>query len=493
MSIPASQIVGVTPQVLSSGGTALDLSLMVLTNNSQMPAGATYSFPDTTSVIAFFGPASTETAVAAVYFQGYRNSNVTPGALLFSYFATGTTPAILVGGTVSGMTLAALQAVSGTLSIMVNGTTQTGTVNMSGATSFSAAAAIIGSALSVPAAYNSISGAFVLNSSITGAASTITTATGTAADALFLSTATGAVASQGVDQDTPGSALPVIVSRNANWATFTTTWEPATADKIAFAAWTSAQGKRFAYSMWDTDIQATQAGNTNSAGYQIVQVNQFDGTIPFYAPLNGALMGGFGGGYAASLAFTYPNGRATLFGKGLDGLAADVTDALIATNLQANGYNFLGDYSLAANEFIIVRNGTISGQFAFADSYYNQIWLNNQCQLALIGLLTTAGSIPYSPDGYGRIEASLLDPVTAAVNFGAIRVGVTLSNAQSSALKTATGGKDIAATITAQGYYIYIGDPGTQVRGSRGSPVCILFYADGGSVQSLQLTSTEVQ
>ena len=493
MPISASQIVGVTPQVLAAGGTALDLNGMLLTSSALMPPGYTFSFPSASAVIAFFGAASIETGIAAVYFQGYRNSNVKPGALLVSRYAVAPVAATLSGGNISGLTLAALQAMSGTLSVLVNGTAQSGTVNLSGATSFSAAAALIATALSVPVAFNSVSGGFVVSSSVTGSASSIAFATGTLADGLLLSQATGAIVAQGADQDTPGGAMPIITARNSNWASFSTTWEPSTADKIAFATWNNSTGKRFAYMMWDTDITATQLGQTGSAGYQITQVNSFDGTVPLYAPVNGALIGAFAMGYGASLAFSYPNGRATFFGRGLDGLAADVEDSTVATNLLANGYNFLGDYALANSNFTIIRNGTVSGQFQFLDSYLNQIWLNNQCQLALVGLITTSGSIPYNPQGYGNIESALLDPVQAGVNFGAIRVGVSLSNAQASALKTATGGKDIALTITAQGFYIFIGDPGAQVRGERGSPICILFYADGGSVQNIQLTSTEVQ
>jgi hypothetical protein len=492
MSIPAAADVAVTPQVLSAGGSSLALIGHFLTNNSAMPAGLTFSFPSTPAVIAFFGPAAIETAMAATYFQGFDNSDVKPAALLFSFYATSPTVAFLRGGNISGLTLTALQAINGTLSIVVNGTAQSGTVNLSTATSFSSAAQLIGTALGVVATYDSVSGGFGVFSTTPGAVSTIAYATGTAADALLLTQTKGAVTSQGKDADTPAIALPAIVARNTNWVSFTTTFEPSTAVKLAFAAWNSAQGNRYFYAMWDTDITATELGQTGSAGYQATQIFQYDGAFPVYAPINSALMGAFATGWAASLDTTRFNGRTTIKFRGLAGLSADVTDATVMANLALNGYNAMCSVATAAERFIYMRNGTISGQFQFADSYVNQIILNNSFQLALITLLSQVKSVPYNTPGYAEIEASLLDPIQAGLNFGSIRAGVALSNQQAAALLAAAG-RDIATAITTRGYYILVQDPGALTRGVRGSPICVVFYADGQSVQQINLTSTDIQ
>ena len=144
----------------------------------------------------------------------------------------------------------------------------------------------------------------------------------------------------------------------------------------------------------------------------------YDPTRELYAELNPKFVASYRAITGRPLQIEQSHGGSSKQARAVsDGLAADVEDSFTGSNLLANGYNFMGDYSLRANDFIIMRNGTISGQFAFADSFYNEIWLNNACQLALMTLLTAAGSIPYSPTGYGQIEAALLDPWLAAVNF----------------------------------------------------------------------------
>lgn len=492
MAIPISADVAVVPQVLSAGGSSLAFNGHFLTNNPAMQRGTTLAFPNPTAAIAYFGPLSTETQVAAVYFQGFNNSDVKPASLLFSAYATAPTVAFIRGGNISGQTLAQIQAINGTLSLPINGATASGTVNLSGATSFSGAAQIIGTALGVVATYDSTSGAFGIFSTNAGSTSTIDYATGTAAAPLLLTQATGATTSQGSDADSPAAAMDAIVARSTNWASFTTTFEPALSDKLAFAAWNSAQGKRYRYVMWDTDINTATAGSTESAAYQATQVFRYDGVVPVYAPVNGVLVGAFGLGYPASLDFSRTNGRTTFKFRSLDGLPPDVTDATVMANVIANGANAMGQLATANQLFTYMRNGTVGGQFAYDDSYVNAVWLDAALQLALVNLLVQAKSVPYAAPGYGQIEASLLDPVQAALNFGAIRVGVALSNAEASALLTSSG-KDIANTITNQGFYILVQDPGALVRGVRGSPVCALYYADGGSIQMLQLTSTEIQ
>lgn len=82
------------------------------------------------------------------------------------------------------------------------------------------------------------------------------------------------------------------------------------------------------------------------------------------------------------------------------------------------------------DQFVWENRGFISGPFLWADSYINQIWLNNALQLALMVLLQSTYSIPYNRQGYALIEAACLDLISAALLFGAIRSGITLSASQ---------------------------------------------------------------
>ena len=89
------------------------------------------------------------------------------------------------------------------------------------------------------------------------------------------------------------------------------------------------------------------------------------------------------------------------------------------------------------------------------------------------------------------MRAGMGDPIQAALNFGAIRAGVSLSAAQTAEVNTAAG-QDVADSIESQGYFLQIKDPGATVRGQRGTPIVNFWYTDGGSVQTITLASINI-
>lgn len=572
-SIPASEIVNVTPNVLAAGGLGLNLNGLFLDNNTRIPIGTVQTFASSAAVASYFGLGSTEAALASIYFLGYDNSNVKPGAMLFVQYNSAAVAAYLRGGNISALSLAALQAITGTLSVVVDGVARAAaSLNLSAAVSFSSAATIIQTALNgapstiatftasigttvltvtavasgvlavgqllvgagitantriislgtgtggtgtynvsisqtvgsesmtttgvpVVVSYDSVSGGFVVTSAITGVPSTIAFATGTTAATLLLTSATGAVISQGAVAATPVAFMNSIGAITQNWATFVTTFDPDSSgntNKLAFATWVNGQNNRYAYVCWDTDASPTTVvPATGSLGYLISQAS-YSGIILIYTPNTDAHSATFVSGALASLNFNQTNGRATLAFRNQSGLAAEVTDQLKADNLLANGYNFYGAYSTAADQFVFLYDGAISGPFEWADSYVNQIWMNSNFQLALMLLLTQAGSVPYNANGRAMIEASVGDVINAAVNFGAIRSGVTLSSLQVVEVNAAAGA-NIAPTLQTRGWYLQVRDASPSVRAVRGSPPCNFWYMDGQSVQKINLASIELQ
>lgn len=565
-AIPADQIVSVVPNVIGAGGAALDLIGLILTQSVRPPIGTVPSFPDLLSVEDYFGVNSPEAGLAQIYFLGFDGSTVKPGKLLFSQYPAGSVGAWLLGSDISGMTLATLQALSGSLNVTVDGVVKTGaSINLAGATSFSSAATIIGTGLGLtpltgatvtgsiaattltvtavtsgtlaigdvlsggtitagtaitgfltgtggtgtysvtpsqtaasttitavipPVTYDSQAGAFRLASSTAGASSTIGFASGTLAAPLLLTQATGAVTSQGAVAATPAAAMAAIISVTQDWASFMTAFEPSTNDKVAFAQWTNGTGNKYAYAMWTTNAAATIVPDTTTAG-ALIQAANYSGTELIYETDARGDKAAFFLGYGASLDTAATEGRATAMFRSQSGLAADVVNGTIAQNLKANGYSFYGDYSTRNDDFLFYSGGSITGPFKWADSYINQIWMNSAFQLALIEFMVAMKSIPYAAPGYAGIEAALLDPITAAVNFGAIRAGVSLSNAEIVEVNTAAGVK-IDTILSTRGWYLQVKDPTAQVRQARGTPVCNFWYMDGQSVQFISLSSVEV-
>src|SRR5690242_16332712 len=143
-SISASQIVSVTPSVLSAGGSALDLNGLILTTSTRVPIGTAVAFPSSQSVSQYFGVSAPETGLGNVYFLGFDNSTVKPGNLLFWQYNTVAVSAWLRGGNISSTTLTALQSLSGSLNVTIDGSLKTASnISLSAATSFSSAASII--------------------------------------------------------------------------------------------------------------------------------------------------------------------------------------------------------------------------------------------------------------------------------------------------------------------------------------------------------------
>lgn len=635
-SIPASQIVSVTPGVITAGGTGLTLSGLLLSSSTRVPIGQVLSFANAAAVLAYFGSAAVEYAYAAVYFAGFDNSNIKPAALLIAQYNPAPVAPYLRGG--SGVTLAQAQSiVSGTISVTVNGVVKTSSaLNLSASTSLSNAASLVttalgasdvavtgsiavgaavvtgaiagtvltvtavtsgvvvpgiilsgtgvtastavvtqltgtpggigtytvsisqtaastsitgaagGGLLTVTAAatpgltvgmvitggttaagttitsivtgtggigtygvsisqtvvsgaitggalvvsYDSIAGSFVVTGGTPGATGTIGYVSGTPAATLKLTAATGAVLSQGAAPATPAAYMTAITGQTQNWATFTTTFEPVTADCLSFALWTSQQNNRWTYVCWDTDVTPTLGNDTSSIGYQIKQA-AYSGTIPVWMATD-TYKAPFIMGAIASIDFTQTNGRATLAFKGQAGLTTDVSDITTATNLIASGYNFYGAYATAAQNFNFFYPGSISGPFLWVDSYIDQIYLNNSLQLALMSLLTSVRSIPYNNAGYSLIRQAVQDPINAALNAGVIRTGVTLSAAQAAAVNNAAG-LAIDGTLTSRGWYFQVLAASPIVRAARQSPPCTLWYTDGQSIQQINLASLDIQ
>lgn len=660
-TIPASELVAVSPSVLGAGGNGVDVICLFLTTSTRVPIGQVLSFPDGESVSNFFGPASIEAQVANGgpnygngYFGGFDGSAKQPGSILFVQYNQAAVAAYLRGGDIAAvLSLAQLQALSGSLNIVVDGYLHSiSSIVLSSYNSFSAAAAGIQAAFDdpvestftaslgaaftasgtgtnltvtavtglisigdtaigtgIPASttivsqtsgttggaglyvtsqattastasctststvldvtvntdldiavgqtlvgsgvagtplitaqlsgttgsigtyrisgaqqhvvsesmtgiataplvtFDSVSGAFIITSGITGTPSTVAFATGTLAAPLLLTSATGAVLSQGAAAAVPAGFMNSVVIANSNWVNFATAFDPDNGSgnsvKLAFSAWKNSQNNRFGYICWDLDITPTAAmPATSSLGYILANNNDsgtclLEGDPAVGWNLNTAVAeAAFIAGAAASIDFTRTRGRISFAYKAQAGLLATVQDPTIAANLggnpqvngsRGNGYNFYGAYGNANANFIWFQRGFVTGDFAWFDSYINQIWMNNAFQNALLNLQKNALSIPYSTDGNALIEAAMADPIQAALNFGACGPGVL--SASQVAQVNARAGLNIASVLQTQGYYLQILPAPAATRAGRTSPPCTFWYIDQGSVQAISLSS----
>lgn len=413
--------------------------------------------------------------------------------------ALGTAPTITAGDTIAGSGVTAGTYVVGQITPLISGEVTGGagryTINAT-------QAGVVASetlTLDTPAVqFDSVSGAFVIYSGTTGSSSTITFGSGAMASSLLLTSATGAVLSQGAVAAVPATFMNALIVVNQNWVTFGTAFDPDNGSgntvKQAFAAWKNTQNNRFAYICWDTDITPTTTlPATGSLGY-ILANNNDSGTALIYEPTDLNLMP-FIMGAAASIDFTQRNGRISFAYKMQAGLVASVSDPTIAANLggnpqasdRGNGYNFYGAYGNANQNFVWFQRGFVTGPYLWLDSYIGQVWFNSLCQSALLNLQKNSLSIPYSVAGNTLMDSALADPIQAGLNFGLFGPGV-LSNAQIAAVNAAAG-TNIATSLQTQGYYLQILPASPTSRAARTTPPAKLWYIDVGSVQAINLAS----
>ena len=572
-TVSIQKTVRITPGVLAAGGSALVLSGLLLTGSTRVPIGTLLQLTSTLAVQNYFGDDSLEARAAAVYFGGFQNSNRKPGKMCFAQYNMVDVGAYLRGGDVSDLTLTGLQAINGSLSIVLDGVAKSGNPNLSGATSFSNAAQIIGAANNIygpnsasftgaisgttltasgvtgeidiggklggagitagtyivaqltgtpngagtyqvsasqtvgseamtstlaGVTYDSVSGAFKVISPTTGATSAAAFATGTIAGDLKLTQATGAVLSQGADAATPAAFMNNLIQQSRAFASFTLAFNPddvgETDVRFAFAQWAASQPSRFCYVATDSDEAPTTSDNATSSLGNRIKAADIGGTIVNWQldsidPLDYANTGAFTMGIGASIDFTQANGRVTFDARRpMSGVTVSVDDDTVHDNLLANGYNFYEVQSDGDEEWRWYTNGSISGDFRWADSYFNQIALNSGFTRDLANLLQNAFSIPYNAAGRTLIESALADTIEQFLNFGAYRAGVTLSSQQIADVNNRAQ-KDIASVLTTQGWYLDVGVAPPEVRQERGSPPMTFYYVDGQSVQQFDMAS----
>lgn len=569
-SIPASRLANVIPGVLSAGGNPLSLNAVFLTNDPSIPIGTAQPFADAESVSDWFGANAPETVLANSYFEGYIGCTTLPSVLYFVQYNTAAVAAYVRGASVAALSLAQIQALSGTVSLSIDGVPQisaainlssatspsnaatlittamqnatgrfAGTANQTAATSIVTVTAITSGALNVgdilvgasvdaglsitsfgtgtggvgtynvstttgfasttvdvagvgTCSYDSLRGAFEIQSPTTGVNSAVTfPAATTITTGLNLTAVTGAVKSIGAVTAVPAALMNQITGVTQNWATFLTVSEQILTVKEAFAAWVQTTNKRYLYVCQDSDVTALQANASGSFG-AIVNAANDDGIMPVYDNSGTGVLAALQCAITASINFAQQNGRTTFAFRGQAGLTAQITDETTYNNLLGNGYNCYASFATANAQFTQNQPGQISGVFKWADTYINQIYLNASFQLAIMTLLANTPAVPYVTRGFNLIRGSLLTPIKAAKNFGSIVSGVALSGSQSAALNSATGDPNATATIQNTGWYLQILDPGSIVRGNRGSPVINFWYTDGGSVQQISMSSTDV-
>lgn len=491
-TIPLSDLVQMLPGVISAGGAVGQLTGLVLTQNPAVPYGTVQDFFSASSVVSFFGSSAPESTIANNYFPGIVNGGQLPYDLKYVYYAEAAGPAEVFGASLGALTLTQLQALTGTLIVTTAAQHTSSTINLSTATSFANAATIMQAAFTSPdftITYDALRNRFLLATNLTGATAACSAVTGTLVG-VGLTAAEGAqLVAAGFAADTAATVMNRVIALTTAFGTWTAAWATVIADRLSFAQWNSGQNYHFMFVSADTDAASAIANNAASFGAQVFAA-PYQGTWPLYGQFDTA---GAAMGYAASINFNLPNGRTNPSFRQLNaGTAATATNLALARALRSNNYTYIGAYANSANNWTILYYGAVSGAFTWVDTYLNQIWLNANLQQSTFEALLGYNYVPYNEDGYTDLYRAGVDVIDTAVKAGVINAGVALSQSEMSEIDAAAGIVGVGQQVATVGWYYLVADPGANVRVARGSPIMQLWYADGGSVQTIDINSTAV-
>ena len=555
-SIPASAIVDVTPGVLAAGGTGLELNGLFLTDSTQIPYGVVQSYPTLSAVSAAFGPAAPEVAAAAVYFNGFDNSNIKPGAILFTQYPwIGAVNPFLIGGI--GLTLAEVQAATGVLTITINGVSHTSSsISNAGSTSFSQAAGVITSAL---AAYDatftgSIAGtALTVSGSVVGAIAVGQAVTGTGITSpCFIVSGSGTSWVVSSSQTVSSIAIkcgPATVTWNSITEAFEITGgTPGAAGTIGYASGsiaaplllTAATGAVLSqgapigtpsafmtmitngfqnFASFSTIFEPVSSDKVLFAEWTNNQNNRYKYVMPDSesAPTTSSDTTSAGylinqAGYSGTVPIYDPN----YSWKGAFNMGVMASIDFTEVNGRIT-YAFKTQTGLTADvtsqtiaDNLIANGYNYYGSYATAAQgfvfYYqgsitgNFLWddtYTNQIQLnaALqLAMMELLTTVKSIP--YDAAGDAMIAAAAADPIAQAVAFGSIVAGVTLSALQqaevNAAAGLNIVSTLFQQGWYLLIGTATSQVRQARGSPPITLFYCDGGAVQQIDLASIAI-
>lgn len=488
MSIPFSNLVTVLPRTIGGGLTGQDFNMLMLSENENIPVGEVLTHYNSASLRKIGGD---EYSLSSYYFNADVNKQKVPSAVLLYRHVNQAVGAWLRGGEYAGTLQELKEITSGSLTITVDGTQIAKTaIDLSTATSFSAVADLLATALEVDVEYNSTFNAFVIKSITTGDTSTITfpsvPASGNDLSAVLnLYQDNGAVISQGSAVKSLTDELNEVLLKNQRFVTLMLVFQESSAEALEIANWVNSFGTRFLYLYNETSSLPTTA----------VDVQCFMKTVATYYGIAGFYNDketcAFVGGVVASIDWSRYNGRKTVAFRRSSSLMPVVTSETVGNNLLANGYNFYGDYGNSSNNLNLLQNGQCSGECKWIDTYCGQIYIADSLQNAWVNIIANSNTIPYNEDGYALLRTAAQDTILSAVNNGIIRKGVSLSESQKAQVMSEAG-LDISEELSTMGYYLQILDPTEQVRADRGTPVINLWYMDGGSVQKIVCSSTTI-
>ena len=496
-AISLNKLVKINSGVVASAANGMTLATMLMSKNALIPINDTQrALPFTTAsqVGDYFGVNSAEYSYAGYYFKGYSGQVGVAKLLWIGRWVDDAQGAYIRGNKLNPTTtLTALKAIkAGAITFTFNSSTQALTaLDFSGASSLSACATILQTALSA-----SIAGATVTYSSLTqsftaqapagdGSTNVGYCTTGTLATLLKMTSETLAVLSQGITAQTPAENWQAMVRQTRNWACGCKLWEIEAspfAESIADCEWFNAQNGDYAYAPYSSTLATALAFKSvvSDAEYANVFVNY--SLANFVAGQVGAL---------AAVGYSERAARISLTNKSYSGITPLVTDDTTYDLLVAAKINFYGRFQSRNDTFNFAEEGWLTGDWLYLENLYNNIWVADQLQIRQANVLSSSKVLPYTDIGYQSITAALNTVGGLAQNNFVAEAGNVFSAEITQKLNNEAG-FDLAGALTQQGYYGWVIPATYDERVSRSPVKGYFYYTNGGNIGKITINNVFV-
>ena len=435
-----------------------DLIARFYTTTAIAPTNTVLEFTGANDVGDYFGTTSPEFLRAQFYF-GFVSKNITrPSRISFSRWADADTAPQIFGTTPD--TLTQLQTITaGTFTLDLGGASESITgLDFSGDNSLTDVASALQTAIrtgtgsifsGATVTYNETAQRFELTAGATGAA-TVTVTAGTNNDAAgAIGWLTGAILSNGVEEETIADTLSDSSEMSNNFGSFAFV-QTLTTDQITQAAtWNSTQNVLYQYHVAVTPSNAATisaaliglAGSGMTLNRDIL-ANEYPEVLPM-----------------AVLAATNYTRRASVQNYMFQ--VANLS-ATVSTNADANLYdglrvNYYGETQTAGQLRRFYQRGVLGGgQTAPVDmnTYANEQWLKDDAGARIMSLLLALPRVSANQRGRGQLLSVIQGTVNQALLNGTISVGRTLTDSQRIFITEQTDNERAYQQVQTSGYFL---------------------------------------
>lgn len=495
MTIPFSRYVRITSGVAASVGVATrDLIGRIFSTSALLSPDAVLEFTDAGTVGEYFGTASDEYARALSYFAYQSPSFGIPKRLSFARYSPSGNGAQVYGAQPAPLATLNL-ATAGAFDLVFNGDVfPVSGVDLSGAASNTAAAALVQTAIRAVAGsntaaatvtYDAVNQRFVFSTNFVADVVMSVDVSGSGNN--DLATALGwvgadAILIAGTLAQTPSDAFLRAENLTNSFGAFTFATSLTTAQHAELAALNAGRNVQYLY------LAPVSAANAETVSAALIG---FAGTGLTLSPIAGQFPEFLPAAIAAATDYAQRDATQNYMFKQQGGLTPSVTSGADADTYDALRVNYYGRTQTAGQFLDFYQRGLLCGSAGAPvdmNVYVNEMWLKDHVGAAIMSLLLSTGRVPANASGRGQILAVVQDSIDLALFNGTISVARTLTAAQKGFITSRTGDPLAWNQVQTAGYWVdaqivpYTGPGGT----TEYKAVYTLIYAKDDAIRAVE-------